>query len=143
MGQALRVSALGPVSVSNNRFNTDVSNYANMQIPALWQIERRAGAVFVMNLGGFATEGVFTKAAATDQAPAIFPNGNILFSNNQTRFGLDLISITSQIIATRDDLGFHNNYSEVLAIQGVFKINTMLLAPTLRATNNRFRELFT
>jgi hypothetical protein len=144
VGQALRASVLGPVSVSNNRFNTDVSNYANMQIPALWQVEKRAGTIFVVNLGGFATESSNMTVPVAVQAPAIFPNGNILFSNNQTRLGLDLVSITSQIIATRDDLGFHNNHSEVLAApaKDVFKINTMLLAPTLRATNNRFRELF-
>jgi hypothetical protein len=88
--QALRVIAIGPVSVCNNHFNTELSGSETL--------ERLAGTVLVLNAG------------SGERLPA----GLTVFNSNQTRLGRESASFTVQIIWTVDDLGFDANQSHAL-----------------------------
>ena len=121
-GQALRLLAIGPVSVCNNRFNAGISG------PEVF--ERLAGAVLMMNAGNGQR----------------LPAGTTLFNSNQSRLGAESASMTSQLIWTIDDLGFDANQSLALT-DGMaltetisFLINTVLFGATLRASDSRLKE---
>ena len=136
VGHSLRMAAFGPVSISNNQFNTDFSNFANWQVPHLGWIDIIAGTVLAINIGG-----IFTRSSQATSSPSFWPKGNILYGNNQIRLGSSNFSLSSQGIATWDDLGFENNQSEILAASSkILQVNTLLLARTLRATSNCFQE---
>ena len=122
VGQALRVFAFGPVSVGGNRLNTDITGPE--------ALERLAGAVLILNAGDGRR----------------LPAGLTLFDSNQTRLGPGGESFTAQLIWALDDLGYDANQCNALT-NGIaigntasFFLNTFLLAPTLRATNSRFKE---
>ncbi|NJK65329.1 MAG: carboxypeptidase regulatory-like domain-containing protein [Richelia sp. CSU_2_1] len=157
-GQALTIFAIGPVSV--------VSNYFNSELSGIEFFDRLAGAVLIVNLGGLnrlgtpgigginASPGAFSGAEninsfvapQNSQPNLLFPDGNTLFNNNQTRSGIKNTSLTSQWIFSIDDIGFDGNQSECLGgipIQktGILAINTVLWAITLRASDSRFKEI--
>jgi hypothetical protein len=125
MGQALNLIALGSVSVMNNSFTTQISSPFDQGSFFEPQAASAVGAaVNILNAGRIQLE------------PG-FPDGNTLFSDNQTHLIVSE-SMIAQVIITLDDLGFHNNQSEVTA--GMVLINTLLLSPTVRASNNRLEE---
>ena len=156
VGRALTLFAIGPAAILNNQFNSERSGPN--------PLERYVGGVLVLNIGGLNQAGSFINSNIGSSASNPFttfnakqkdqfqrdslfrlPNGNTLFNSNQTRLGLDNQSLISQLIWTADDLGFDGNQSEALAkgapfdnVRGV--INTALLAATLRASDNRFKE---
>jgi hypothetical protein len=122
VGQALRMFAIGPVSVCNNHFNTELSG------PEV--LERLAGTLLILNAG----------------SGQRLPAGITLFNSNQTRLGRESASFIAQIIWTIDDLGFDANQSSALTGEIAltdrisFFINTYLLGATLRASDSRFKE---
>ncbi|MFQ5793427.1 MAG: DUF6519 domain-containing protein [Candidatus Bipolaricaulia bacterium] len=153
-GQALSIISLGPVSILNSQFNSELSGPE--------ALERLAGAVLIFNLGGLATAGVGsdvttgtteTHFAAAPSATFSrrsritlrLPNGNTLFNSNQTRLGFGSSSIASQLIGSMDDVGFDGNQSDALGggivDVGGFVMNTLLSGATLRASDNRFKEV--
>jgi hypothetical protein len=135
-GHALIMNVLGPVSVLNNQFRTDITINANQVTgPLLGWIAGCAGVVFITDWGGEAPlDGLMS--GKSNLSLLDFTKGNIMFSNNQIRLGGGLTSF-SQFIATKDDLEFHANYS---ATGEILRANTMLMACYLQAANNRFRE---
>ncbi len=133
IGQALQIRALGPVSILNNCFSSELSGTEIMDL--------FAGAVLIINLGSIYNpeHSDFTHLSQVNMRP---PNGSILFNNNQTRIGFKNSSLNSQIIITNDDIGFNGNQSECLSI-GSTRKNTSLYGVTVRASDNRFKEVFT
>jgi hypothetical protein len=121
-GHALRLFAAGPVSVCDNRFETDLAG--------LESFERLAGSVAILALGGASR----------------FSTGVALFSSNQSWLGPGAASFSSQLIWTTDDLGFHANQSVALtdgiALSDAVSLftNTYLLGRTVRAGDSRFIE---
>lgn len=132
VGQSLRIAAFGPLTITNNQLAVDVG------------IAPLAASVLIINLGRPAyrsTEGSDTEDGMEKHSNPLMPNGNILFCNNQTRLALDWSSLCSQLIATRDDLCFCNNQSDVLSENGkILKVNTVLLGYTARVIGNRMKE---
>ncbi|MCZ6711533.1 MAG: right-handed parallel beta-helix repeat-containing protein, partial [Gammaproteobacteria bacterium] len=115
-GQALRMIAMGPVSICDNRFATDISGPEPFEV--------LAGTLFVLTIGGLGS----------------LPGGITLFNSNQLRLGPQATSFTSQIIWTLDDLGFDGNQSVALPTGIPLFVNTLLIGQTLRATDSRFKE---
>lgn len=69
----------------------------------------------------------------------LFPAGNVLFSDNQSRTGPGNTSVTCHTVATLDDLGWQQNQSFSLR-SGNLLSNALLYGNTLRATANRLSE---
>jgi hypothetical protein len=158
-GQALRMFAIGPVSVVNNQFVVDFSAFSLLDL--------FAGTVLIMNLGRpiqyLIDNGQTVTLKKRPDSLFWFPTGNTLFNNNQTKLMFSCQSFTSQMIVTGDDLKFSSNQSEVIMefnqsqqnsppfslndngistpfINRPLKINTVLLANTVQADNNRLAE---
>ncbi|HEV8486162.1 MAG TPA: right-handed parallel beta-helix repeat-containing protein, partial [Blastocatellia bacterium] len=121
-GQALRLFAIGPSSICDNLFSTELSGPQTL--------ERLGGTVLLLAVGG------------TTRLPA----GLILFNSNQSQIGAGAISLTSQLILSTDDIGFDGNQSVALTDGLVLTdtlslfANTLLISRTLRATDSRFKE---
>jgi hypothetical protein len=134
-GQAMRITAVGPVSVLGNYFTSELSGPE--------QLDLLAGAVLIRNLWsmfstrtGVAARTSFSRAAVVNRDLA---NGNTLFNGNQTLVGSNNTSATSQLILSTADIGFDGNQSDNLK-RGFLFSNTLLLGPTLRASDNRLKE---
>jgi len=69
----------------------------------------------------------------------LFPAGNVLFGDNQSRTGPGNTSATCHTVATLDDLGWQQNQSFSLR-SGNLVSNALLYGNTLRATANRLSE---
>lgn len=69
----------------------------------------------------------------------LFPAGNVMFNDNQSRTGQSNTSLTCHLIASMDDLAYQSNQSFSLRSGNLFA-NGLLMGNTLRATNNRFSE---
>jgi hypothetical protein len=121
IGPSLGIVALGAVSVMDNSFTTQASNQLVTNTSGL-----EGGAVNLLNLGRL-------------QVTPVLPDGKILFAGNQTYLNDAAQSVAAQTIATLDDLGFHDNQSTVLFAQAL-RVNTLLVSPTVRASNNRLEE---
>ncbi len=164
-GFALFLSAFGPVSVSGNEFTslgTDKTNALSIF----------ASAVYILNLGvskdlimlafknmGKTNAAESKKMLANPGFQKIFrslqylPNGKVMFAGNQTtldmRSLLRNLSLSSQFIASLDDVACNTNQSECaglfsLTAQGVtfdlVLINTILFGVTVRSNDNRFSD---
>lgn len=157
-GQALTILAIGPVSIVNNHFNSELSGTEFFDL--------LAGGVRIVNLGGLnrlGTPGIggasksvgaiseaktnYTSFSRNPSADLLFPNGNTLFNNNQTRAGIQNTSLTSQWIFSVDDIGFDGNQSDDLGGRYLservilFAVNTVLWATSLRASDSRLKEI--
>jgi len=157
-GQALTILAIGSVSIVNNHFNSELSGTEFFEL--------LAGGVRIVNLGGLnrlgtpgiggaipsvgAISGAKTNNTSFSRNPSadlLFPNGNTLFNNNQTRVGIQNTSLTSQWIFSVDDIGFDGNQSEELGGRRLsdrvilFAVNTVLWATSLRASDSRLKEI--
>lgn len=86
-GHALIMNVLGPVSVLNNQFRTDITINANQVTgPLLGWIAGCAGVVFITDWGGEAPlDGLMS--GKSNLSLLDFTKGNIMFSNNQIRLG--------------------------------------------------------
>jgi hypothetical protein len=84
------------------------------------------------------------------------PSGKVMFDDNQTtldmRAATNNIGLSSQLIASLDDISFNSNQSECAGFlstaQGntsfdIILINTVLFGASLRSNDNRFLDGFT
>jgi Family of unknown function (DUF6519) len=121
-GHSLRLLGVGPTSICDNRFVSDLSGPE--------RIENLAGVVFVQAVG------------IAQRLPA----GLTLFNSNQSHLGERAASLASQLIWTTDDIGFDGNQSVAMTDGVVLNdnvslfANTFLMGRTLRATDSRFNE---
>jgi hypothetical protein len=159
MGQALLVYALGPLSVTDNQFESngyDLSFGASSTVfildlgiyqDILWILlmlylsKAQDTQYFNCELGRLVFPGGGT--TAQPQMPR-FPSGNVLFADNQCRFSLvesaPAPSLASILIASLDDVAFHGNQSDCALGASWMFMNALLLGISLRATDNRFKE---
>lgn len=162
LGQALFIMAFGPVSVVGNTFTSQGADFRANPLSLL------AGTVFILNLGvskdlirllfsSFkympstnVTTGM-TTATAVGTAALVkllyIPSGNVLFANNQTTLDLRALEInlalSSQFIASLDDVSYVGNQSECTSLLDIVLANTVIYAVTIRTNDNRFQEGFT
>ena len=81
------------------------------------------------------------------------PSGRVMFSGNQTTLDMRYPSInlclSSQFIASLDDIAFNNNQSECTSLLmvndkvttfDIVLLNTALIAVSVRSNNNRFTD---
>jgi len=164
-GFALYLMALGPVSVVSNQFTSLGTDKTN-------PVALLASAVFILNLGVskdllllvFKNMGKSTPDNSKEKlkdpeaqkaliALQYLPNGKVMFAANQTtldmRSPLRNLCLSSQLIASLDDVGFNTNQSEctaLLAVEGkqftfdLVLINTILFGVTVRSNDNRFSD---
>ncbi len=165
LGQTLFLMALGPVSVTGNHLTSQGADYKANPLALL------AGTVFILNLGiskdlmmlaflasfsSLAKLNMDTGNVATVQQQAdenawlrylYMPSGTVMFSNNQVL--LDLrnpdfnFSLSSQLIASLDDVAYCNNQSECSSLIDVLFTDAAIIAVTQRCNDNRFQEGFT
>lgn len=162
-GRAVTAYAFGPVSCVGNSFNSERDGRWNV-------LDALVGAALILNLGGIhralrfgqatnaldtaaghagatAAGGAGGVAAATaagdfrNQALAeqVIPGGEVLFNGNQVRMGPLNRTFISQLIMTLDDTGYDGNQSATFRADLLFA-NALVLANTLRTTDNRWRE---
>ncbi len=145
-GRALSLTALGPVSVTDNQFTTrDICPEQGLQpylgatvsILNLGVSNELYGQLFLFFLlsylntdslkpnGGVSVTGDEINIPAGTADPSSYEciaNGNVLFSNNQCLLDLfdserDMVLLSSSImIATLDDIGFHGNQCDFDAV---------------------------
>ena len=101
----------------------------------------------------------FEKLLFDPKSPQLFralqylPSGKVMFTDNQTTLDMRSPStnfgISSQLIISLDDIAFNSNQSECAALRSSEKgnvyfdilwLNTMLIAASLRTTDNRFLD---
>ncbi|MBU1564817.1 MAG: right-handed parallel beta-helix repeat-containing protein [Proteobacteria bacterium] len=154
VGQALRISSIGPVSVANNRFNVDFS--------ALSKWDKLTGMVLIQNLGmSPSTRNLVDKDSAdkSSQKMATLSNINVLpetsllrrdtiFCDNQMRLGTAVESKTALFIHSADALSYSNNWSDIVAelsdlVQGspqILLAHAVLWAQVVSAQGNQHAE---
>lgn len=168
LGQALSVTALGPVSVLGNQFTSRGVVLSGESSSFL------AATVCIFNLG-FSNElylqnMLFSGPTSTglslvspgrkDEADAVvfeptsglddlgigkyLANGNVLFCNNQCVLDLQAagssLAITSVLVASLDDVGFANNQCDCALLDDFLFVNAMLFGMSVRAVGNRWKE---
>lgn len=170
LGQALSITALGPVSVIGNQFTS--RGVVSQFLPASPSFI--AATVAILNLGlsnefygqllGFtlmrwgqqgvsksnstsAADGtvVIPRQGLDDLLPGqVLANGNVLFSNNQCV--LDLLelevdlALTSILIASLDAIDFHKNQCDSSLFLDFLLSQVVLLGVSVHATDNRLKE---
>ena len=157
LGQALRITAVGPVSVLGNKF-TSRGMVLKLESPSFW-----ASTVMIMNLGqsrdlllelttfkgvhtgqSTLTANALPAARAVETQFGFLRSGNVLFSNNQC--SLDLIeagisfALSSILIVSLDDVAFNNNQCDCNLLDDFVFSHAFLVGITIRANDNRFRE---
>jgi hypothetical protein len=121
-GHALQLMTLGPASVCDNRFGSELNGPDTGDV--------LAGVVLMITAGG----------------AGALPTGVTLFNSNQSHLGANASTLTAQLIWTNDDLGFQGNQSValtqgiVLSNQVSLFANTLLVGQTMRAEASRFKE---
>jgi hypothetical protein len=161
LGQALNVTALGPLSVEGNQFtsrgvvqrgpgstfiaatvaifNLGLSTEFYLQFLAFSAIAK--GSLAVDNLAAAST----ARPGLDDQRfGAYLAGGNVLFADNQCL--LDVIetgitlSVSSVAILSLDDIGFVDNQCDCSLLDDIVISHIVLFGFSLRACNNRFKE---
>jgi len=153
-GLALYIAAYGPLTCTDNAFNSELSGTNPLELAA--------GTVLIINVGGTqtappsvqlktgttqpttgtTTDGSRASAAFVARRPealVLLPRGHTMFSSNQSRTGAANVSATCHLIGTLDDLAYQDNQSHSDRPDGVWS-NAYLAAATLRATGNRCIE---
>jgi len=168
LGQALRVTAIGPVSVQGNQFTTQDTMRGREGVSPTFI----AATVLIVNLGVSNElwlqlflfnairegQGGATPGEMGDDEVVLLPreglddlrigqylgNGNVLFNDNQV--SLDLLetggtfSISSILILSLDDISFVSNQCDS-NLRDDFLISQAILGGiSLRVTDNRFKE---
>jgi hypothetical protein len=155
LGQALRIVALGPVSVTSNELVTQEMVFRLQPLSPTFV----ASTVLLVNLGvGAELLGLlaaFTKtppSATPDPQPGLddlrlaqrLVNGTIQFSDNQVTLSLldssQSLALSSVLIVTLDDVGFHDNQCLCDLTDSFVIANTIILAASLRTMGNRLGE---
>lgn len=166
MGQALYLTAFGPVSVVSNQFTTQGTDYKINPFSII------AGAVLIVNLGvsqdlmaalflksfryvATGNQMLFTDKSTLAQAPAAsaalrflyLPSGNVMYTGNQTTLDLQdeviNLAFSAQTIVSLDDVAYNSNQSEVRSLFDILLTDVALIGATVRANDNRFQEGFT
>ena len=168
LGQALSLTALGPVSVVGNQFiSHGMILQRNPPSPTFF-----ASTVAIMNLGvsnefywqllAFnalraghvkpATSATVTGSTVFIPQPGIddlrfgqyLANGNVLFSNNQCVLDLletgQSLSMSSIVILSLDDVGFHNNQCDCSLLDDLVLSQVILFGLSVRMSDNRLKE---
>jgi hypothetical protein len=152
-GLALYAAAYGPLSITDNSFNSELSGVNPLELAA--------GTVLIVNIGGMqqapaavrlqsqtaGLAGTPSGAASlksavfarTPTALALLPNGNTLFNDNQSRTGAANTSATCQVINSLSDVSYQGNQSRSERAGNLFS-NVFLGGTTLRAVGNRLSE---
>ncbi len=168
LGHALLLTAMGPVSVVDNQFTSLATDRTN-------PLSVRASTVFIfdigiskdllaqrfLNIANSSPSGIAKLASnpayqAILQALQYLPSGKVMFNDNQTTLDMRAptsnISLSSQLIASLDDISFNSNQSECAGYLStaagnktfdLVLINTVLFGASLRSNDNRFLEGFT
>jgi Family of unknown function (DUF6519) len=167
LGQALALTALGPVSVLGNQL-TSMGVIPKLASPTFW-----AGCVLISNLGqsnelylqlssfsgivngelqpgpggpDVTDDVVLLPQTGLDDARLgqYLANGNVLFANNQcvldlSEKGLSL-ALTSILITTLDDIGFSNNQCDCNLLDDLVLAQAFLFGLSVRMNDNRLKE---
>ncbi|HEX3127417.1 MAG TPA: DUF6519 domain-containing protein [Thermoanaerobaculia bacterium] len=152
-GPALFLSGMGPMQVTGNRLTArDVLGNTEGKKPPFAYF----GAVMIVNTGflAYLARQVLAAGFLASTAPALpgedeqidrwIVGGQVEFSNNQVV--LDLVrgeievALAAVLIATGDDLGFHDNQIECTLFIDFLMVDTLLFGLTVRATGNSFTE---
>ncbi|MCU0286945.1 MAG: hypothetical protein MUF15_11170, partial [Acidobacteria bacterium] len=102
-----------------------------------------AGAPIVINRG-VKVSALPPKTTSIKEILLFLPTGSILFANN--RVTMDLRSpgqeflISSQCIASLDDIAYTGNQSECNTLFDAFQTNVFTIGNTIRTNDNRFQE---
>jgi hypothetical protein len=167
LGQALSLVALGPVSVVGNQFtslgmimqqssptffaatvmifNLGLSN--ELWLQALSFLVVQQGQINTPKQPGGALDdnGNIVQAGLDDERLGQYlANGNVLFTNNQCQLNLLekglSIALTSILIFSLDDIGFHNNQCDCDLFDDFVFSQALLFGMSVRASDNRFKE---
>jgi Family of unknown function (DUF6519) len=167
LGQALALTALGPVSVIANQFtsrgvilktppspsfiastimilNLGLSNELYGQLLAFSSIKN--GQLGSMASMSYSNNAVVLPQRGLDDAQIgqYLANGNVLFSDNQCV--LDLIetgsslALSSILIFSLDDVSFQNNQCDANLFDDFILTQAILFGVSLRVNDNRFKE---
>lgn len=166
LGQALVITAAGPVAVTDNHFTSlgivsrpgavslqpatvDIRNLGvsseNWHQPTSFAGLRRAVA---LPAGTERFEGTDMVLPGPIEAPLgqYLSNGNVLFCDNQCELNLlevaRPVATTSIRITSLDDIGFHQNQCDCDLKNDHLAMQVYLHGFTVRATGNRFKEPF-
>lgn len=162
LGRALVITAVGPVSVTDNHF----TSLGAVRASAANRFE--AATVDIQNLGvssenwhqptGYALlrqavpppASTFIGDDLVLPGPIVAPlgqylgNGNVLFCDNLCELNLLEVPEPAATLSIRiislDDIGFHQNQCDCDLVSGNLPMQVYLHAFTVRATGNRFKE---
>ncbi|MFB2976710.1 DUF6519 domain-containing protein [Microseira sp. BLCC-F43] len=153
-GHALIVTAIGPVLVSGNTLSSHGVYTQPNSIPP-WDTLGRC--VFISNLGlmpelyspipgdFIATNIHLERPFVTATTQRVLPDGRVQFHSNQVTLQItgkrDTQLDAPIAIVSLDDISFQDNQILTENISGVSFFGVVTLAPTIRASGNRFTEL--
>jgi len=161
LGQALNVTALGPLSVEGNQFTSRgvvqrgpgatfiASTVAILNLGLSMEFYLQFLAFSAIAKGSLAVDNVAAISTARpglddQRLGAYLAGGNVLFSGNQCM--LDVIetgitlSVSSVAILSLDDIGFVDNQCDCSLLDDIVLSHVVLFGFSLRACNNRFKE---
>lgn len=168
VGRALTINALGPVVVTDNQLtsrgairgaesakasavsilNLGLSNELYLQIAGFAQIANKRSNLFSLtsNFKSTAADSVTFLSSNLDdfKLGRYLANGNVMFANNQVVLD-EIDTMTKQIISavrilSMDDISFNNNQCDYSLLGDFIIFPNIFLAPSLRVTDNRFKE---
>jgi hypothetical protein len=158
LGQALLMMAMGPVSVIGNQMTSQGPDSAVNPLSLI------AGTVFIVNLGiskdlvgallvsrlrGMVNADVTNAEKVSGAILAALkllylPSGNVIFADNQITLDLRAPevsgTISSQLIASLDDVAYNSNQSECTSLLDFVIIDAAIFGVTIRSNDNRFQE---
>lgn len=168
VGQALSVTALGPLSVADNQFtsqglvqsgrtstfyaatvavfNLGLSNEFYLQYLAYQAIRNGAFRPSSAFSSGTSQPAVLQPAPglADRRLGQLLANGNVMFAGNQVHLDLfesgATLSVSSIAIVTLDDLSFHGNQCDCNLSDDVVLAQAIMFGVSLRVNDNRFKE---
>ncbi len=167
LGQALSLVALGPVSVVGNQFtslgmimqqssptflaatvlifNLGLSNELWLQALSFLVVQKGQVGTPKNPGGPVDANGNLVQAGLDDERLGQYlANGNVLFTNNQCQLNLlekgVSIALTSILILSLDDIGFHNNQCDCDLFDDFVLSQALLFGMSVRASDNRFKE---
>jgi len=160
LGQALSVTALGPITVTDNEFTSrgvvQRGPGATLIAATVAILDLGLSNEFYLQLltfsavakGSLSTAGLAAPAARPglddQRLGAYLANGNVLFADNQCL--LDVVetgvtlSVSSVFVFTLDDIGFHGNQCDCNLFDDIVLAHAILFGISVRANDNRLKE---
>ncbi|UCD63151.1 MAG: right-handed parallel beta-helix repeat-containing protein, partial [Candidatus Zixiibacteriota bacterium] len=136
VGRALTALCFGPAVCTDNYFNCEYTGRWQRYADLIF------GGVLIINVGGLHHSMSRQLDEASEKlAELVLPGGDTMVANNQVRLGPENRSITSVVLGSLDDLGYHGNQSSIFQNHLILS-NVVILARTLRATSSRFIERY-